>query len=70
MSECQKHCQQWADRGCVAFIFEEAESKCTLYNELGHIEYDEDDSKKIMGLVDGCLNCFRNGWDYATGSKI
>ena len=54
----------------MAFIFEEVESKCTLYNELGHIEYDEDDSKKIMGLVDGCLNCFRNGWDYATSSKI
>ena len=70
LSECQKHCQQWVDRGSVAFIFEEVESKCTLYNELGHIEYDEDDSKKIMGLVDGCLNCFRNGWDYATGSKI
>merc|ERR1711892_1514065 len=66
--ECQCHCQRWAGRGCVAWVFEEAKSSCTLYNGIGQIEYDESSGGigyqsgiKIMGPVQGCLPCFRAG---------
>jgi len=73
---CQDHCRQWKDRGCVAFIFEEAKSRCTLYNGLNQIEYDEESGgigyqtgSKIMGIPDGCLPCHRAGWDYVTNGS-
>ena len=40
--DCKQHCQKWQDRGCVAYVYEQAESKCTLYNSIEHIEYDEE----------------------------
>jgi len=74
--ECQGHCQRWASRGCVAFIYEEAKSKCTLYNGIGQIEYDEssggigyEKGTKVMGPVQGCLPCYRAGWDYVTNGS-
>lgn len=75
-SECQGHCQRWAGRGCVAWVFEEAKSSCTLYNGIGQIEYDESSGglgyqsgSKVMGPVQGCLPCFRAGWDYVTNGS-
>jgi len=67
--ECQGHCQKWAKRGCVAFVYEEAKSKCTLVKDIGEIEYDEDSSLKVMGQVNGCLPCFRLGWDYVNDAS-
>merc|ERR1711970_1506650 len=74
--ECQGHCQRWAGRGCVAWVFEEAKSSCTLYNGIGQIEYDEASGgigyqagSKVMGPVHGCLPCFRAGWDYVTNGS-
>lgn len=61
----------------MAFIFEEAKSRCTLYNGLNQIEYDEESGgigyqtgSKIMGIPDGCLPCHRAGWDYGTGFNV
>lgn len=49
---------------------------CTLYNEIGHIEYDETSGgygyqpgTKVMGPVHGCLPCYRSGWDYVTNGS-
>ena len=75
--ECQQHCRQWKDRGCVAFVYEDAKSRCTLYNGLNQIEYDEESGgigyqkgSKIMGIPDGCLPCHRAGWDYGTKFQV
>ena len=64
--DCQSHCKEWKSQGCVAFVYEEVPKTCTLYNNIKHIEYDEDKDKKVMGYVDGCLSalCHRPGWDY------
>ena len=61
----------------MAFVYEEAKSACTLYNGIGQIEYDEssggigyEKGTKIMGPVQGCLPCYRAGWDYVMDSKL
>ena len=64
IQDCQQHCKHWIGKGCIAFIYEETELTCTLYNDISHIEYDRDENKKVMGLVDGCFSCLRPGWDY------
>ena len=67
---CQWQCRNFKEEGCVAFIYEEVTKECTLYNSVGHIKYDEDKDKKVMGLAEACLPCHRSGWDYDTDSKI
>jgi len=67
--ECQGHCQKWANRGCVAFVYQEAKSKCELFSDIKQIEFDEDSKVKVMGQVNGCLPCFRTGWDYVVDSS-
>jgi len=67
--DCQAHCQKWKRRGCVAFVYQEAKSKCELFKDIKHIEYDEDSKVKVMGNVDGCLDCFRAGWDYVVDNS-
>ena len=65
--DCKQHCQKWQDRGCVAYVYEVAESKCTLYNSIEHIEYDEEigtgyeSGSKVFGvpgLVTDKILCF------------
>jgi len=67
--ECQEHCKRWEKRGCQNWVFQEAKSKCELYKDIKQIEYDEDSKAKIMGNVNGCLPCFRSGWDYVKDSS-
>ena len=72
-SDCQAYCHDWKGHDCVAWVFEEAKSACTLYNAIDHIEHDEfsggigyEVGPKVMGPVEGCLPCYRKGWDYVT----
>ena len=64
-AKCQEHCQMYSKRGCKFFVWQENDYKCTLYNNIGGLEHDVDDDKKWMGPVEGCLDCHREGWDYA-----
>ena len=43
--DCQKHCQQWANRGCEFFVWEEQKSSCTLYKDIKEIESDVDEGR-------------------------
>jgi len=61
---CQNHCKSYRSQGCKYFVWEKNDFECTLYNDLGELEHDEDEQEKYVGEVDGCLPCFRQGWDY------
>jgi len=62
--ECQRHCQNHRAAGCQYFVWEANDFDCALYTGLSGLEYDQDDQGKVMGPVDGCLPCHRDGWDY------
>jgi len=63
-ADCQAHCARWQSRGCEFFVWEAQTSQCTLLTDIGHIESDIDTNTKWMGQAQGCLPCFREGWDY------
>ena len=69
-ASCQQKCAQRKNEGCEYFVYQEATKECSLYNNLNNIEYDDDkDEENVMGLAEGCLPCYRHGWDYIkTGS--
>ena len=50
---CQQHCQQWSNRGCEYWVWKKHNSKCILYKDIEHIEFDQDRDEKFMGQVNG-----------------
>merc|ERR1712062_58719 len=67
---CQQECQRQAGQGCEYFVWEKVSKECSLYTDIEHIEYDDDeDEGKTVGPGYGCLPCYKPGWDYVqTGS--
>jgi len=66
---CQIHCKHRERHGCKYFVWEESTFSCSMYSGLGGLEMDADeDEKKWMGPVTGCLQCHREGWDYVVST--
>ena len=64
---CQKKC---SGQNCKYWVYQEVTGECVLYTDIEWIEHDDDkDEGNVMGQAEGCLPCFRKGWDYVkTGS--
>jgi len=46
-------------------MYEKTTKNCELHTGIYGIEYDRDETQKVIGPVDGCIgNCNLAGWDY------
>jgi len=60
---CERLCQLAIKKGCKFFVWNQLKFQCTLFKGIEHIVY-TGDSHRLIGSVEGCLGCYRTGWDY------